>query len=62
MADEKVSGLVREVTSVRVEKRRERERERGEDRRGEKRREEKRERRYRDTVHVTRAIERREKL
>ena len=41
MADEKVSGLVREVTSVRVEKRRERERERrGQERREEKRREE----------------------
>ena len=38
MADEKVSGLVREVTSVRVEKRREREK-RGEKRREEKRRE-----------------------
>ena len=44
-----------------VLRRGERERERGEDRRGEERREEKRERRYRDTVHVTRAIERREK-
>ena len=43
-----------------VLRRGERERER-EERTGEERREEKRERRYRDTVHVTRAIERREK-